>query len=156
MNMPPVDTAEPSYELKLTRVREVGASRPITSPEEAVEYWREVIEERSWFHSTREHVVTLLLNTRRNIIGHHLVSIGTLNECIAHPRDILGPVVCEGAFAFLLMHNHPSGDPSPSQADHSLTKRIRDGANLLSVELTDHVVVGEAEKYFSFREAGLL
>ena len=147
---------EQSYELKLTRVREVGASRSITSPEEAAEYWHEVIEERSWFHQTREHVVTLLLDNRRNIVGHHLVSIGTLNECLAHPRDILGPVLCGAAQFFILMHNHPSGDPSPSQADHSLTKRIRDGANLLCVELTDHVIVGAREEYFSFREAGLI
>ena len=154
--MTSTDTVEQSYELKLTRVREVGESRPITGPEEAAEYWHEVIEERSWFHQTREHVVTLLLDNRRNIVGHHLVSIGTLNECLAHPRDILGPVLCGAAQFFILMHNHPSGDPSPSQADHSLTKRINEGANLLCVEMADHVVIGAQKRFFSFREAGLL
>ena len=143
-------------ELKLTRVREVGESRPITSPEEAAAYWHEVIEQRSWFHPTKEHVVVLHLNTRHHIVGHHLVSIGTLNECLAHPRDILGPVLCGAAYAFVLMHNHPSGDPSPSQADHMLTKRIKEGGELLSVALTDHVIVGEKERFYSFRESGLV
>lgn len=145
-----------AYELKLTRVREVGESRQITSPDEAADYWREVIELRSWFQPSREHVVTLLLNTRYNIIGHHLVSIGTMNECIAHPRDILGPVLCGSAYAFIVMHNHPSGDPSPSQADIRLTRQIREGGELLRVELADHVIVGRAGRYYSFREAGLI
>ena len=145
-----------AYELKLTRVCEVGSKRLIDSPEAAVEYWREVVEARSWFHPSKEHVVTLLLNTKHQIIGHNLVAVGSLNECIAHPRDILGPVICEPAHAFLLMHNHPSGDPSPSQADTRLTRQVRGGAELLRVELSDHVIVGGREKYFSFREMGLI
>ena len=152
-------TAEPaqqSYELKLTRVREVGESRPITSPEEAAGYWHEVIEQRSWFQPNREHVVTLLLDARSHIMGHHLVSIGTVNECMAHPRDIFGPVLCGSAYAFILMRNHPSGDPSPSQADISLTRRVKDGAALLLVELADHVIIGTTAKYFSFRESGMI
>ena len=130
------------------------------SPELAFEYWQDVICEAEWFSSCKEHLVVLLLNTRHNIEGHALVSIGTLNESLGHPREILSPVICGAAYAFILMHNHPSGDPSPSQADRQLTRRISEGAELLGVKLLDHVIAGsqqgDGEPYFSFREMGLL
>ena len=149
-----------AYEFKLARVREVCASHKVDSPELAYAYWQEVIREAGWFHENKEHLVVLLLNTRHNIDGHSLVSIGTLNELLAHPREILSPVVCGGAYAFILMHNHPSGDPSPSQADRQLTRRIAEGAEVLGVKMLDHVIAGaeagDGEPYFSFREMGLL
>jgi DNA repair protein RadC len=150
-----------AYEFKLSRVREVGASRTVDSPELAYAYWQDVIREAGWFSDCKEHLVVLLLNTRHNIEGHALVSIGTLNESLAHPREILAPVLCGAAYGFILMHNHPSGDPSPSQADRQLTRRIAEGAELLGVKLLDHVIAGDAlgdgaEPYFSFREMGLL
>lgn len=148
--------SELAFEYKLTSVQEVGAAPPITAPEEAVEYWRKVIEERCWFQPNREHVVALHLNVRSMATGHHLVGIGTLSECTAHPRDIFGPALCAPAHTIVLMHNHPSGDPAPSRADHELTKLVRNGGEFLRVELVDHVIVGAGENYFSFREAGLI
>ncbi len=149
------DETDRAYELKLTRVQEVCASHAIDCPEAAASYWRNHIEKRCWFQSNKEHLVTLLLNTRHKIIGHNLVGIGSLNECTAHPRDILAPVICAAAYAFLLMHNHPSGDPSPSQADRTLTKRVKEGSELLGVPLEDHLIMGNPE-FFSFREMGLI
>jgi len=140
----------------MARVREVGESRCVSSPEEAAAYWHEVVEARSWFQPSREHVVTLLLNSRMHLSGHHLVSIGTLNECMAHPRDILGPVLCGAAFKFILMHNHPSGHAKPSPSDTALTRRVKEAADLLCVELADHVIVGSHGRYFSYREEGYL
>ena len=149
-----------SYEFKLTRVCEAGDTEKIDSPELAFSYWNRVISQRDWFQENKEHLGVLLLNTRHNIDGHNLVSIGILNECLAHPREILAPVLCGGAFAFILMHNHPSGDPSPSKADRELTRRIAEGANMLQVKFLDHVIAGceeaNREPYFSFREMGLL
>ena len=149
-----------AYEFKLARVREVCASRSIDSPEKAYDYWQSVVRDADWFSACKEHLVVLLLNTRHNIEGHTLVSVGTLNESLAHPREILAPVLCGAAYGFILMHNHPSGDPSPSQADRQLTRRIAEGAELLGVKLLDHVIAGnagsDAEPYFSFREMGLI
>ena len=149
-----------AYEYKLTRVREACASFKIESPELAYEYWQEVIRKADWFHENKEHLVILLLNTRHNIEGHSLVSIGTLNESLGHPREILGPVVAGGAHAFVLMHNHPSGDPRPSQNDKELTERIDKAADVLGVKMLDHVIAGvetaDREPYFSFREMGLM
>ena len=151
---------KPAYEFKLSRVREVARSRKVDSPELAYAYWQEVIREADWFHENKEHLVVLLLNTRHNIDGHSLISIGTLNESLAHPREIFSPAVAGGAYAFILMHNHPSGDPSPSQADRQLTRRIAEGSEVLGVKMLDHVIAGaesaDGEPYFSFREMGLL
>lgn len=155
-------TKKKAFEFKLTRVSEAGPSKKIDSPELAYGFWNETIRKREWFQENKEHLVVLMLNTRHNIAGHNLVSIGSLNECLAHPREIFAPVLCGGAFAFILMHNHPSGDPSPSRADRELTRRIAEGAGLFQVKFLDHVIVGHPEDgvfrepYFSFREMGLL
>jgi len=73
-----------------------------------------VVTRRDWYQQSKEHLVVLFLNTRYNI---DLVSIGSLSETVAHPREILAPVLCASAYGFILMHNHPSGDPSPSERD---------------------------------------
>ena len=151
-----------AFEFKLTRVSEAGPSKKVDSPELAFDFWNETIRKREWFQVNKEHLVVLILNTRHNIEGHNLVSIGNLSECLAHPREIFAPVLCGGAYAFILMHNHPSGDPSPSKADRELTRRIAEGAGLFQIKFLDHVIVGQHEEgvfrepYFSFREMGLL
>src|SRR5690349_7054643 len=80
-------------------------------PEHAVAYWREHIVTGPLFNPDVECFVTLLLNTKRRVRGHHLISIGSLNETIAHPREVFRAAVIGAAHSVLLMHNHPSGDP---------------------------------------------
>ena len=86
--------------------------------------------------------------------------MGSLNEALAHPREIFRAAILAGAYALILMHNHPSGDPSPSDADRRLTKNIREAASILQINLLDHVIVGSPgmgrPAYFSFREVGIL
>jgi DNA repair protein RadC len=102
----------------------------------------------------------LVLNTRMKLVHNEEVTKGTLNESVAHPRDIIGCALKHNAHAFILAHNHPSGDPSPSEADRQLTRRIRDAAELMKIIFADHVIIGApragAKAYFSFREAGML
>ena len=146
-----------AYEFKLTRIREAGASSKVDSPELATEFWKSKVETADWYQESKEQLVILFLNTRYNLHGFNLVSMGSLSETIAHPREIFAPVLCAGAFAFILMHNHPSGDPSPSQADRNLTRRIGEGASIFEIKFLDHVIIGgRDEPYFSFREMGLL
>jgi len=145
-----------AYEYKIARVQEVGDVTTILSPEDAVAYWRRVIENRSWYQSNREHVVAIHLDARHCATGHHLVGVGTANECIAHPRDIFAAALCASASSVILMHNHPSGDPDPSRADITLTTSVKGGGELLHVRLTDHVIVGSHPRFFSFRESGLI
>ena len=108
----------------------------------------------------KESLRTILLDTRYNLIRVEDVSLGSVNESIAHPRDVFRPALIYSAYAVVVVHNHPSGDPSPSQADHGLTRRLREAAELLQIKLLDHVIIGAPTEgrlpYFSFKEAGVL
>ncbi len=108
----------------------------------------------------RERLYVLLVNTKHHLIWQEVVSIGSLNESIAHPREILRPALIHSAYGFILAHNHPSGDPAPSEADKRLTRRIHEAADLLRINLIDHIIVGTPEEgrqsYYSFKENHLL
>ena len=108
----------------------------------------------------KESLRVILLDTRYHLIRVEEVSIGSVNESIAHPRDIFRPAVVSSAYAVIVVHNHPSGDPSPSQTDHSLTRRLVEAAELLQIKLLDHIIIGAPAEgspgYFSFKEAGVL
>jgi DNA repair protein RadC len=108
----------------------------------------------------RESLRVVLLDTRFHLIAITEVSKGTLNESLAHPREIFKPAISHSAYAFVLVHNHPSGDPAPSEADLRLTRRIAECARVLQIEFLDHLVVGSPQQnrpgYFSFRESGIL
>ena len=108
----------------------------------------------------KESLRVLLLDTRYRFVGFEEISIGSVNESIAHPRDVFRPAVIAFAYAVIVVHNHPSGDTSPSQADHSLTRRLAEAAELLQIKLLDHIIIGAPAEgnpgYFSFKEAGVL
>ena len=108
----------------------------------------------------KESLRVLLLDTRYHLIGTEQVSLGSVNESIAHPRDVFRPAVVASAYAVIVVHNHPSGDPSPSQSGHGLTRRLVEAAELLQIKLLDHVIIGAPaegrQPYFSFKEAGVL
>ncbi len=88
------------------------------------------------------------------------ITKGSINESLAHSRDIFRPVIGQSAFAFVLVHNHPSGNPAPSEADIRLTRRLAEGTRILQINMLDHVIVGQSFEgrpgYFSFKEAGLI
>jgi DNA repair protein RadC len=108
----------------------------------------------------KESLRIILLDTRYNLIRVEQVSLGSVNESIAHPRDVFRPALIYSAYAVVVAHNHPSGDPSPSQADHALTMRLRGAAELLQIKLLDHIIIGAPAEgrlpYFSFKEMGAL
>jgi DNA repair protein RadC len=102
----------------------------------------------------------ILLDTRYRHISTLEITKGSINESSAHPRDIFRPIIGQSAFAFVLVHNHPSGNPAPSEADIRLTRRLIEGARILQINMLDHVIVGQSFEgrpgYFSFKEAGLI
>ncbi len=108
----------------------------------------------------KESLRVVLLDTKMHLIKVHEVSLGSLNESVAHPREIFQPVFTHSAYAFILVHNHPSGDPTPSDADRRLTIRLHEAARLMQIQMLDHVIIGDDTHgrlpYFSFREAGLI
>ena len=108
-----------------------------------------------------EEVHILLLNTRLSLLHRERVFQGSLNESVAHPRELLKKALLHSAHAFVIVHNHPSGDPTPSSADRDFTRRLREGAELLRLSFLDHIIIGHPAEhrprpYFSFREAGLI
>jgi DNA repair protein RadC len=103
----------------------------------------------------KEHFLILCLNARRQLVHHETVSIGTLSASLVHPREVFAPAIAHSAAAVVAVHNHPSGDPSPSSEDRDVTRRLQRCGELLGIPLADHVVVSESG-FFSFRERGLL
>jgi DNA repair protein RadC len=104
------------------------------------------------FH--QEVVRVVLLDTQHRCSTKLDIAKGTVNESLAHPREVLRPAIIHSAYAFVLVHNHPSGTAKPSEADLQITKCIASAARILQIHFLDHVIVGEG--FFSFQEAGLL
>jgi len=104
---------------------------------------------------TKEHLFVLHLNTKNRVIRHENVSVGTLNASLIHPREVFKSAIRESAHSIILVHNHPSGDVEPSNADRQVTGILKQAGSILQIELLDHVIVGK-EKWFSFREHSLL
>jgi DNA repair protein RadC len=108
----------------------------------------------------RESLRVILLDTKYHLMRVEEISLGSLNESIAHPREIFRPAMIYSAYAVIIAHNHPSGDPTPSEADHRLTRRLAEAAQLLQISLLDHVIIGSPSggkpSFYSFKEAGIL
>jgi DNA repair protein RadC len=104
---------------------------------------------------TKEHLFVLHLNTKNQIIKTEQVSVGTLNAALIHPREVFKAAIKESSHAIILVHNHPSGDVEPSNADKQITELLKKASAVIQIELLDHVVIGKTD-WFSFRESGLL
>ncbi len=111
-------------------------------------------------HLSQEQVIVAVVDSRLRHMGTTVISIGTVNESSAHPREVIRPVITRGAFGFVLIHNHPSGDPGPSRADDELTRRLIEAAKLMQVRFLDHVIIGRPSPgrlpFYSFRAAGII
>lgn len=103
----------------------------------------------------KEHFIIVILNGAHNIKKIHVVSIGTLNKTIIHPREVFREVIKENAASIILCHNHPSGKLAPSEDDIETTKILIDAANILGIQILDHVIIS-CESYFSFLEHEVL
>ncbi|MDI9463789.1 MAG: DNA repair protein RadC [Bacillota bacterium] len=125
-------------------------SLTISSPADAAGL---VIEEMR--HYLREHFRVLLLDTKNKVLGMEEISIGSLNTSLVHPREVFRPAIRKACASVILIHNHPSGDPTPSSEDIAVTRRLYEAGRLLGIEVLDHVVIGDG-KFVSFREKGLL
>jgi DNA repair protein RadC len=147
------------YRLKLatwTVVRESGRPSPrtLSSPAAAVELARDLLGD---YDDDKEHFWAVFLNAQNHYLLHTLVSTGTQSASLVHPREVLGPALREGAASVILVHNHPSGDPSPSREDLRLTRQLADAARLLDLRVHDHIIIGNGtEAWVSLAERGQL
>ncbi len=103
----------------------------------------------------QEEFRVLLLNTQHAVLREVVVTRGTLDGALVHPREVFRTAIAEGAAAVILVHNHPSGDPSPSPEDRSVTRQLAEAGKVIGIPVVDHVVIGDA-RYTSFVEAGLM
>jgi DNA repair protein RadC len=146
-------------EFKVVALRECPVDNPILDePEQVTAYWRRHIATEPRFNPDVESLAVLMLNSRRRIKGHHIVATGTLDTVITHSREVFRAAIVSAAAAVVLVHNHPSGDPTPSEADVKMTRDLMRAGQLLKIELLDHVVVGapdaQPKGYASIRALG--
>ena len=121
-----------------------------TDPQTVAQYYME-----DFRHSLQEQMAVMMLNTKGRLLGEQLISKGTVNASLITPREIFIQALHHHAVGILLVHNHPSGDPTPSREDIRITERIQQAGALIGIELLDHVIIGD-KKYISFRERKLL
>jgi DNA repair protein RadC len=144
-----------AFELADRMAKEKIVREKIDSPELVYEFFGAEMRTLQ-----KESLRVLLLDTRYRLKEVKEISIGSVNESIAHPREVFQPAIAASAYAIIVVHNHPSGDPTPSSTDHSLTRRLAEAAELLQIKLLDHVIIGSPADgrapYFSFKEAGVL
>ncbi|MCA9729374.1 MAG: DNA repair protein RadC [Candidatus Eisenbacteria bacterium] len=126
-----------------------GVQQPIRTPQDVLPLIRH------FGYQAKEHFVSVMLNTRHLPIGVDVVSVGSISASIVHPREVFRPAISLSAASLILAHNHPSGDPSPSEEDLDITQRLRRVGDLVGIEVLDHLILGQGAP-FSMREAGLI
>lgn len=142
------------YTLKM--VKESGAKynveKAVTSPAMAANIAREVLE----LHEQPNEVFAIIcLNTKNYISGVHVISQGSLNASIVHPREVYKAAALNNASGIILLHNHPSGDPTPSNEDLETTKRLINAGEIMGIKVLDHVIIGDS-RYCSLKEMGAI
>lgn len=126
----------------------------VKSPADVGKHLKKLLAREDPVSRDREHFWVIVLNTRNRIKLVELVSLGTLNASLVHPREVYRRAIKSGASALIIGHNHPSGDCEPSEDDIGLTKRLVEAGQLVGIEILDHVIIGNAT--LSFKEKGLI
>ena len=106
-------------------------------------------------YEPREHFIIVLLSTKNHVLATPTISIGSLNASIVHPRELFREAINHSAAAVILVHNHPSGDPTPSSEDILLTRKLVDAGKILEIHVLDHIIIGD-NKYVSLKEKGII
>jgi DNA repair protein RadC len=136
----------------------LGDDVRLNTPASIADYLRSAFDE----NPMQEAFFCVYLDRKNHPLGRHLISLGTVDSTLVAPREVFRGAILASACGLVVAHNHPSGDPAPSQADIRVTRTLRDAAKILQIELIDHVVVGDTKSdpqgrgFFSFREAGFL
>jgi DNA repair protein RadC len=125
-----------------------GENFSVTSPEDVINL---LMEEMRYL--SKEHFKVVMLNVKNKIIAIETISIGSLNTSIVHPREVFKAAIERSASSIILVHNHPSGDPTPSREDVEVTKRLVEAGNILGIKVLDHVIIGDG-RGISLKEKG--
>lgn len=150
-------------EWKLVSLRDCPTPTEIqecTTPAQAADYWRLHVQANPYFNPDVEFFVVILLNTRMRIKGHVIVGMGIMDSVLVHPREVFRVAIVAGAYAVIVAHNHPAGDPSPSDADIKTTRDLIRAGQLIRIQVMDHIIMGQPAPdrirgYSSLKELGL-
>lgn len=134
---------------RIWKKKAIEQGRIFEAPQEVAEYYQEDMR-----HMEQEQFRLMMFNTRQVMIGDVLLTKGTVNAALAAPREIFIEALRYHAVSLILVHNHPSGDPEPSQEDIRLTRRVREAGELLGIGLLDHIIIGDGS-FVSLKERGL-
>ncbi|MEG2609126.1 MAG: DNA repair protein RadC [Bacilli bacterium] len=104
----------------------------------------------------RENLIVVLLDTKNKVNSLEVVSTGSLNSTIVHPREVFKSAILSNAASIIIAHNHPSGDVTPSREDENITARLKEASRVIGIELLDHIILGYGDTYLSFKEKGLI
>lgn len=152
----------PPAEFKLMRCRELPTGEHmLTDPKHASDFWYQSVPGASWFDPEKECLVAITLNARYRATGFYLISIGTMDTVLVGISETFRPAIVLASKAIILVHNHPSGCITPSEADIKVTVRLRNAGAALDVEVADHLIVtyppqAGTKHWFSLREAGYM
>ena len=139
----------PAKELALMTLREQPLPADMMladTPDKAVEFWQAAIASQPRFNAEVENFAVLFLNTRRRVKGFQIISQGTADTLLVHPREVFRVAIVASASALILAHNHPSGESAPSEADIKVTRDLIRAGQLLKIEVLDHVIVGRNQR----------
>jgi DNA repair protein RadC len=126
----------------------------IKCPADVGHHLRKLLKKEDRLSREREHFWVIILNTRNRIRFVELVSLGTMNSSLVHPREVYRRAIKGGASALIIGHSHPSGDCEPSEDDITLTRRLMEAGKIIGIEILDHIIIGNTT--LSFKEKGLL
>lgn len=126
----------------------------LKNPTDAAEHLRRILNEEDSLSREREHFWVIALSASNEVKFVELVSLGTLNASLVHPREVFRRAIQLGACSIIVGHNHPSGSCQPSGEDVALTSKLKEVGNIVGIEVLDHVVIGD--KTFSFKQEGLI
>ena len=147
------------YEAKLVySLVSLGEEVVLNTPERVAAYLESAYAE----NPMQEALYVIMLDRKNHPLGRHMVTLGTLTGSLVHSREVYRAAIIAGAAAIVVSHNHPSGDPSPSSADLTVTRALREASRILQIDLVDHVIVGDKRAdpagrgWYSFRQSGFL
>ena len=137
-------------ELSMRYMKQQPPPNAIHGPEDAADFARQQLAMEK-----KEHFCVMLLNTKNHVIGWHVISIGSLTASVVHPREVFAPAIVHHAASIILVHNHPSGDPSPGREDIAVTRRLVKAGKLMDISVIDHIITG-GNSCVSMKEKNLL
>lgn len=141
------------YEAKIhySLIRE-GPKESLSTPSLVIEYMKGAFDDDptvEWFY-------VILLNRKNVPTGRTLVSRGSATSTVVHAREVFKPAILAGATGIVCVHNHPSGHPEPSRADIQVTRKLREAAQIIGIDLVDHIIAGAGTDYYSFSDSGII